>query len=328
MDNLTIQKVKDAIAKGNNIGIVVGQDPTLDEMAAGLSLYLLLKQLNKKAVIASPSNPIVEISSLVGINKVQTSLGGDAGDLVVSFPYVEGEIEKVSYTLENEFLNIIVKAGEKGLSFDEKDVKYVRGSGSVDLLFVVGTARLSDLGELVSGDKLSNAKIINIDNKPDNQKFGDVLLVSPEATSVCELIGDLVLSLGFNIDQDIAQNLLSGLVESTNNFQNQKTTALAFEIASFAVKSGARRDDVNRQKAASFMTTPKIDNQQRQEKQTFEDLTPERPQRFKEDDHIQTEPEQRIQRLKEDLHQEGAINEGKAPIDWLSPKVYKGSSNV
>src|SRR6185369_4623759 len=128
MEKPAIQKIKDALAKANTIGIVVGQNPTLDQMAGALSLYLSLKQVNKKAVIASPSNPIVEISSLVGIDKVQTKLGGDAGDLVVSFPYAEGEIEKVSYTLENEQLNIIVKAGENGLNFVEKDVKFIRGS--------------------------------------------------------------------------------------------------------------------------------------------------------------------------------------------------------
>ncbi|HSA84055.1 MAG TPA: hypothetical protein VLF20_04170, partial [Patescibacteria group bacterium] len=105
MDNNIVQQIKDAIAKSNSIGVVVGQNPNLDDMAATLSLYLLINQLGKKVVVASPKTPLVEVSSLVGINKVQTNLGGDAGDLVVSFPYAEGEIDKVSYTLENNFLN-------------------------------------------------------------------------------------------------------------------------------------------------------------------------------------------------------------------------------
>src|SRR6185503_20916376 len=136
MDNLALQKVKDALTKSTNIGIVVGSNPSLDQMAAALSLQLSLKKANKKSVVASPTQPIVEIASLVGIDKVQTSIGGESGDLVVSFPYAEGEIEKVSYTLENNFLNIIVKAGENGLSFDQNEVKYIQGTGSVDLLFV------------------------------------------------------------------------------------------------------------------------------------------------------------------------------------------------
>src|SRR5690349_11233300 len=112
MDQNTLQRLKDAIAKSNSIGIAVGHTPTIDEMGAALSLYLLLRNANKRVSIASPADPIVEISSLVGIDRVQRNFGGDAGDLVVSFPYKEGEIEKVSYTLENNFLNIIVKSSE------------------------------------------------------------------------------------------------------------------------------------------------------------------------------------------------------------------------
>ncbi len=327
MDNTSLQKIKDAISKSNNIGIVVGQDPTLDQMAAALSLNLLLNQVNKKAVVAAPTDPIVEISSLVGINKVQTSLGGDAGDLVVSFPYVEGEIEKVSYTLENDLLNIIVKAGENGLSFDERDVKYVRGSGSVDLLFVVGTARMSDLGDLVNGDKLANAKIINIDNKKENQGFGDIVLLDPQASSVSEIMGDLVLSLGFHIDTDAAQNLLNGITDATANFQDPRTTSLAFEIASLLMKNGANRGrDTSVTSAFNRTQAPR-----QQDKQQVEERLPERPQRVQfQDEQPQERTSQRIQRLQEDLHQAKAEDEDKdqAPIDWLSPKVYKGSSNV
>src|SRR5579864_3897741 len=174
MDKNTIQKLKDAIGKSNNIGIAVGQNPSIDEMGAALALYLMLRRANKRVTIASPTDPIVEISSLVGIDRVQRNFGGDAGDLVVSFPYKEGEIEKVSYTLENNFLNIIVKSSEQGLSFNEQEIKYTRGSGSIDLLIVVGTSTLDQIGDTIDSQKLANISIINIDNDPSNQQFGDI----------------------------------------------------------------------------------------------------------------------------------------------------------
>ncbi len=316
MDNTSLQKIKDALAKSTSIGIVVGRDPSLDHMASALSLYLLLKQVNKQVVVASPSEPLVEISSLVGIDKVQTNLGGDAGDLVVSFPYLEGEIEKVSYTLENSFLNIIVKAGEHGLSFDEKDVRYVRGSGSVDLLFVIGTPRLSDLGELLGGDKLRDAKIINIDNKAENQGFGDIVLVSPQASSVSEQIGDLVLSLGFHIDQDAAQNMLNGIIDATKDFQDPTTSSLAFEIGGILMKQGAKRV---REQAATSAFTPRLQEEKRpqsmfqQEQQQLEEKRNQLQSQTQRDEE-QNKPVQKP-------------DDGKAPIDWLAPKVYKGSSN-
>jgi len=92
MDNLTLSKIKEAIEKYNSIGIVTPNNPSFDVMAGALSLYLSLKNLGKNLSIATPSEPLVEVSSLVGIDEVKTSLGVATGDLVVSFPYREGEI--------------------------------------------------------------------------------------------------------------------------------------------------------------------------------------------------------------------------------------------
>jgi len=112
MDNSILPKIKDALAKSNNIGIVVGQNPTLDQMAAALSLYLSLNQVNKKTTVATPENPLVEVSSLVGIDKVQTNLGGDAGDLVVSFPYVEEKLKRFPTPLRMNFSILLSKQAQ------------------------------------------------------------------------------------------------------------------------------------------------------------------------------------------------------------------------
>src|SRR4051812_17044404 len=129
MDNSTLQKIKDLIDRNDKIGIAVGKNPTIDAMAAALTLSLGLQDYGKQAAVASASQPLVEHSSLVGIDRVKGSFdGGSAsGDLVVSFPYREGEIEKVSYTIDTGYLNIVVKAGEQGLTFSESDVKFKQG---------------------------------------------------------------------------------------------------------------------------------------------------------------------------------------------------------
>ncbi len=241
MDNQAAGRVKDLLTKNDKIGILVGKNPSLDQMAGALSLYKALQQSGKNVSIASPSEPIVANSSLVGIDKVKITLSGDGGDLIVSFPYKEGEIEKVSYTLENGYLNIVVKATEEGLTFDQQDVMFQRSGGFPNLLFIVGTARLSDLGTLFDADALKNTAVINIDNQTDNQGFGDVVLVSAQASSISEIIGNLLNSLELEIDQDIAQNLLLGLSQATNNFQDNTTSFLAFELASVCMQKGAKR---------------------------------------------------------------------------------------
>jgi hypothetical protein len=338
MDNTTLQKLKDAIGKSNSIGIAVGREPSIDEMGAALSLYLLLKNANKKVSVASPSDPIVEISSLVGINKVQRQFGGDSGDLVVSFPYQEGEIEKVSYTLENNFLNIIVKASEQGLTFDEQDVKYTRGSGSIDLLIAVGAASLSDIGEVIDEQKLSNVTVINIDNKPNNQGYGDIVLVQPQASSVSEHLADIVLTLGFTIEQDAAQNLMSGIMYGTKNFQDPRTSSLAFEVSAFLMKRGARR--------VAAQAAPQQGFDQPQPAPRPAVAQPAQPRITQPAPAPAPEPAPRPQAAPAPAPtprpqptpapaapapaQAQAENkqDDAPPLDWLTPKVYKGSSDV
>src|SRR5579859_645917 len=222
MDNQAHTKIKELLSKHNQIGIVLSKNPQVDHAAAGLSLYLALRQMNKQVIIASPTPPTVEISNLVGIDKVKNSLGTESGDLTVAFPYKDGEIEKVSYTLENGFLNIVVKAGEKGLSFQEKEIQFKRAENKVPLLmFFVGVPRLTDLGNLFNPDAFKDTTVINIDNRPDNQGFGDVVLVSPKFSSVSEQIAHILSQLeSVDMDLDISQNLLSGISQATNDFQD------------------------------------------------------------------------------------------------------------
>ncbi len=307
MDNNLVQKIREELSKSESIAIAVGQNPSVDSMAAALSLYLILKEANKKVAVISPTEPLVEHSSLVGIDKVTTSVnsgGGPEGDFVVSFPYVEGEIEKVSYTLENGFLNIIVKSAGQPLSFDEKDVRYTKassGGASFNLLITVGMPVLSELGSLIDKDKMRDVKIINMDNKQENQGYGDIVAVSPSFSSVSEQVADMVLTLGIRIDKDIAQNLLNGITYSTRNFQADYTSPLAFEIASFLMRSGAQRAEAIKAISGNYHEPKGPDRQVERAKQRPFSNEP------------QDEPEEQ--------------DEKKAPVDWLSPKVYKGSSN-
>lgn len=308
MEEKTLQKLKELIASNEKIAISVGKNPSIDEMGAALALYLSLKSGNKDVVIACPTEPLVEVSSIVGIDRVKTSLVTDGADLVVSFPYKEGEIEKVSYTLEDGYLNIIVKAGNAGLSFSEKEVSYKRGGEAnfAGLLFVVGTPRLSDLGNLFNPEMLKDATVVNIDNKADNQGFGDLVLVSPRFSSVCEQVANLINFLGLPLDIDSAQNLLSGIGFATDNFQKPTTSFLAFEMAGLLIKKGAVRK-----------ISPKY------ESAVLQDISFSPPQKTK----TKPQPQVQFQTQEEDLEQDRQDQE-EAPPDWLAPKVYKGSTLV
>lgn len=363
MDNDSLQKLRDLLEQQQTIGIAVGRNPKLDQMAAALGLYLSLSQAGKNVIVASATEPLVEVSSLVGIDKVKTALSSESGDLIVSFPYTtdaegQGEIQKVSYTTENNRLNIIVKAGEKGLSFSEKDVKFDRSGSLPTLLFVIGTPRLSDLGNLFNPDQLKDTKIVNVDANTENQGFGDVVLVAHLASSVSEEMANLLFSLDFPLDIDTAQNLLLGIAQATDNFQHSKTSYLAFEMAGELMKIGAVRPKTieprRLQDASSFMplqqqpigarssssgqAASRSAGQRRDHRTDLRQSFAPRPQ---------TPPRQQVSTGSSNVGQpyqgtpmrqqssqspfvrqqsQEEVENQETPPDWLTPKVYKSST--
>lgn len=312
------EQINNFINKANKIGIAVGKNPDIDELAGALALYLYLEKEGKNVSIACPSEPLVEHSVIFGIDKIRPSFDGSSGDMVVSFPYQEGEIEKISYTLEDGFLNIVVKAGEQGLSFSEKDVIFKRSNGNPELLFVIGTPRLSDLDRIFDPQVLKDTTVINIDNKADNQGFGDIVLASPSFSSVSEKISDLMLSLNFSIDPDIAQNLFMGIEAATSSFQDLKTSPLAFEMAGLLMKKGARRKNTMSVKTENIA----------------EEISPIFSHK-KAGGFEEIKKEERSSQMRDpapagkDRKATAHAGQGKnPPIDWLTPKIYKGSTNI
>ncbi len=357
MQEEILRKIQEFVAQNEKIGVLVGKNPNIDQMAAALSLYLGLSSIGKSVSVASPMQPIVELSSIVGINKVKQVVSSDSGDLIVSFPYQEGEIEKVSYTLENGLLNIIVKAGEKGLSFDQQDVLYKRAGMVPRLLFIVGTPRLSDLGELFDPESLKDTLIVNIDNASDNEGFGDVVFVSLDYSSVSEMATSVLLQLGVTIDTDIAQNLFSGVSFATDNFQKPSTSPFAFEFTGLFLKKGAKRPQQQQQLQSQngisdrSFSFPKP--QQRQPDFGIKDQTRKMPRQQPFVGRQQFQPQQQqpaLQRsgqasgpqqqqhapvisqrpvqnqMEASAEKQEKPQEQEAPPDWLTPKVYKGST--
>lgn len=318
MDGFSVKELNEAIEKAKSIGIAVGEHHGIDDMAAALSLFLSLKNFGANVGISSPVEPIVELSSLVGIDKVKNNFESHDGSLVVSFPYQEGEIEKISYTMEEGLLNIVVKPSEAGLSFSEKDVIFKRIGEQPDLLIVIGTPRLSDLGGLFNPEKLKDSTVVNIDNKNENQGYGDIAMASVKASSVSELVADIILSLNLPMDQDSAQNLMYGLVFATDNFQKPTSSPLAFEIGSILMKKGAIRKNLAKRETPREEFAPFIQKARdiaQGGKPNFSGRVQGRRDRKNNKKIIRKQSQDQNLPTKEE-------------DDWLTSKIYKGPTEI
>jgi hypothetical protein len=324
---MDIDRLKEIFEKQSTFAIVVGNSYTIDEMGSALAVYLTLKSLGKDVSVVSGKQPLVEVSSLVGIDSVKPNFESNSGDLIVSFPYQQDEIGKVSYTLENGLLNIIVKPKDAPLSFGEKDVIFKRSGNIPEAIITIGVKRISELQSFFDVQSLKDTVIINIDKAGSNEGFGDIVIIGQGASSVSEQVANLMLSLNYQIDEDISQNLMSGIISSTGNFQSPRTSALAFEMAGILLRNGAKRDAGRNQNPAQVRTPQQFGYPINRPQQNMgqRQQAPQRQQQPRTAAQISQE----INELsKEQKRDDTPIDSPDAPPDWLAPKIFKGSTTV
>src|SRR5258706_2820476 len=125
---------KSLIEGAKSILVMFPSNPNFDEVAAGLSLFLSLKNSD----IYSPTPITVEYNRLFGVNKIKQELGNK--NVSISFVgYNPSAIEKVSYDIEEnkEFkLNIVTKPGQLPPTHEQIQITY---SGiAAELVILVG----------------------------------------------------------------------------------------------------------------------------------------------------------------------------------------------
>lgn len=87
-------------------------------------------------------------------------------------------------------------------------------------------------------------RVLNIDHHGDNTHFGDANFVRSDASCAAELIHELALLLGVEIDKEMATAIYVGLVTDTGRFQYSNTTPLSFELAARLMRAGVDTHDV------------------------------------------------------------------------------------
>ena len=348
MDNNTFDRLNDFITAAKDIAVILPQNPDFDTTGAGLALYLSLIKEGKKVQIYCPTLPTVALGNLVGVNKIKQGFETNSKGLVISLPYQQGAIEKISYDIVGDRINLTVVPGPQGLAFTTDEIVYQSPSGKIDLVFAIHISSEGELGAI--GIDLTSSDVVNIDYNPENTGYGTVALVDLAFSSTAEIVTNLLSSLNLPMDLDIAQNLLSGIVEKTNNFQKEDTSASAFELAGLLIQKGARRQaerlpGTNQQRARQYQPLP-FDvaspiNPAGGPMQPFPPLGqgPVRMPRSPMNSFTKSgstskgsAPMQTQEERGKTPQPPGTLGAGKStaktPKDWFEPRIYKGSTPV
>lgn len=185
----------------------------------------LWRRANKIVVIGHRKPDADSLGSLIGLGLILRKQGKE-----VWFLGLDEVPEKFGFIPQ---MSEVGKMADNLSTVKESDLIVTVDCGSMSMAGLDQFFEESDLGEL-----------INIDHHHDNDRFGDLNLIYPQASSTAEIIYEISTYMGVAIDREIATCLLLGILGDTDGFKNPNTTTKSLKITSELLSRGVSLDRV------------------------------------------------------------------------------------
>lgn len=91
----------------------------------------------------------------------------------------------------------------------------------------------------IVGKLNENQTIALLDHHPNLTLSGDISIIDPEFSSVCEIVYDFFIENKIELTRKIATFLMLGILSDTGTFRHRSATSRVMEIASDLMKKGA-----------------------------------------------------------------------------------------
>ncbi len=349
--------ISEVITKNNSGIIVLPAKPTPDAIAAGAALYMALTKMGKNVSLVCSQVPETDIT---GADKIKTSIETGGNNLVISFPYVEGAIDKVDYGFNNDKtkFNVIVIPREGNEKLKPDQVEFTYSGGKIEFIITVDSPNLNSLGDIYAKNQqlFDGKNIINIDRHLINNNYGTINVVAKTASSTSELMFKVLKALKAQVDKDIATNLYAGIVTATNNFSSYSVNADTFETVANLLRAGAVKKPQrqfarpgmggqtggmnpfsqglggfgSQQAGMPQMNKPQPQNRPQQMAQ--QPSGSQMQQQVQGQSYQHQQPQEKQTRAIQDVEKESNETEGNGesadPENWLKPKIFSESDGL
>jgi hypothetical protein len=226
-------------ASARSILILLPSQPDFDQVAAGLALYLSLKN-TKEVFVVCPTPMLVEFNRLIGVNQITTESGNK--NLTIKFDQYPAEnVERVSADVENGmfYLTVIPKPGQ--VSPKKENIELSYSGVSADTIILIGGANESHFPLLMTLD-VQAAKLVYLGTRDLAMTQGKSLIsFARPASCLSEIAAALIKESGLNFDADIATNLVLGIEKGSSHFSSEETTPETFELFAQLLRAGGQR---------------------------------------------------------------------------------------
>ena len=231
-----INSAKNLIEKYQDILILPSPELQGDGLGSALALSYTLKKIGKNA--NAKIDDIPEKFKFLANNYCSSP-----GDFVVRINTEGKDISQMRYEKNGGDLKIYLTMDKGNLSGN--DVSFLpfshQENPNYGLVITLGVQSLENVPK-----NLWHLPIINIDNQPQNENFGQVNLIEMTC-SLAEIATNLIREAYRELlDKDSATCLLTGVIWSSQNFRNPKTRPKTFETSAFLIEKGADHQEIIR----------------------------------------------------------------------------------
>lgn len=227
-------KFQEALVKSENLVIALSPNPTFDEVAGGLALYLSLSGFGKKVNIFCPSPMLVEFNKLVGVDRVTKEIG-DKNLTITLRDYLAQNIERVAYNINGGQMELTIIPKSQIAAPNPDQVISTLGGMNADTVILVGVENQEELIPEIASElaKVPQQILILQNYRPGvlERKVGVVEIVDPNVSCISEVVGLLLSEGNLPISEDIATNLLMGITYSTQNYTSNRVRPETFELS-------------------------------------------------------------------------------------------------
>lgn len=243
-----LQQFQELLKKAHSPLLLVPAYPNRDALASAYACALFLKNAGKEVTLAGEhiDNNALTLSFLEQPEEMLSSIAG-ARDFVLSFDTSRNKILNVrTERLDNEVR--IYLTPDHG-SIDPRDFSFIPAQFKFDLALIIGSPDKESLGKIYEDnpDIFYEVPVINIDNHPENELYGQVNMVDITASSCAEILTDTFNKIAPHLlTEQISEALLAGIVTSTDSFQKRNTTPKALQLASELMDKGADQQKIIR----------------------------------------------------------------------------------
>ena len=131
------------------------------------------------------------------------------------------------------------------------DLELLEKELSQESFDVLVTLECPDVQRLPEGIDISSFQskgvtVLNLDHHPDNENYGDILWIEPDAAALGEMIFDLLAELGVELDKEMALGIYTAILTDTGSFQYSRVTTHTHLRLAEVMKFDLPTDEISR----------------------------------------------------------------------------------